>query len=236
MANSVCDNQVDLHPGSHCRYDQLCFSVANHIVATQLTSSLATLVAEKVPAIRIAMRHFSGRRDLEPAFHSLMGLLFWHFSNSETPADVCITSDLMDVCIDFPWKEPGSIATYSPACKAAYEPFRNNFQPEKMHRLIPGPIRRLSAATETIRQLNSERIAFCPEVVHPLLMGFGRGTSVTNRRTGRYWIHFSSRISTVLGSEGDSIKLEPDPHPAQQTYSWSIHAARRGRGRENDPY
>lgn len=37
----------------------------------------------------------------------------------------------MDVCIDFLWKEPDSIAISSPACKAACERFGNNLLAEK---------------------------------------------------------------------------------------------------------
>ena len=37
----------------------------------------------------------------------------------------------MDVCIDFLWKEPGSIAMNSPTCKAACERFGNNLRAEK---------------------------------------------------------------------------------------------------------
>jgi hypothetical protein len=35
-------------------------------------------VAEEVAAVRITVRDFAGRSNLEPAFHSLMSLLFWH--------------------------------------------------------------------------------------------------------------------------------------------------------------
>ena len=67
-----------LHSRSHRGCDQLRFRANNHVVISHLTCPLATFVAEEVTAIRVSMRHFARRGYLEPAFHSLMSLLFWH--------------------------------------------------------------------------------------------------------------------------------------------------------------
>ena len=74
------------HSRGQSSRNQLCFSFDNDIVISQLTRPLAAFVAEKVAAIRIPMRHFTRPGYLEPAFHSLVGLLFWHFFFSETSA------------------------------------------------------------------------------------------------------------------------------------------------------
>lgn len=84
--SSPCDehhrhatNIVALHSRSHRGCDQLRFRPTDDVVISQLTRTLATFVAEEVAAIRVTVRHFAGRCNLEPAFHSLMSLLFWHF-------------------------------------------------------------------------------------------------------------------------------------------------------------
>lgn len=83
MAISMRRCSSKLHSRCHRRRNQLRFGIDDDIVATQLASSLATFVAQEVASVRIAMRHFASCRYLEAAFHSLVSLLFWHFSNSE---------------------------------------------------------------------------------------------------------------------------------------------------------
>ena len=76
---------VDLHSWRESGCDQLRFSIDDDIPVAQLTRPLAPFVAEKVAPIRVTMRYFARRRDLEPAFHSLMSLLFWHFATPKRP-------------------------------------------------------------------------------------------------------------------------------------------------------
>lgn len=83
MAISMRRSSSELHSRCHRSRNQLRFGIDDDIVATQLASSLATFVAQEVASVRISMRHFASRSYLEPAFHSLMSLLFWHLSNSE---------------------------------------------------------------------------------------------------------------------------------------------------------
>ena len=57
---------------------QLRLSPTHHFSVTQIPLSLRALVAENVTPIRAAVRRFSGRRNLEPALHSLVSLLLGH--------------------------------------------------------------------------------------------------------------------------------------------------------------
>ncbi len=107
VAISVRRFTSKLHSRCHRGCDELRFSIDDDVVATQLASSLATFVAKKVASVRITMRHFARRRYLEAAFHSLVSLLFWHFSNSETSAKVLFDTEANERLYRFSMERAG---------------------------------------------------------------------------------------------------------------------------------
>lgn len=72
-------NIIDLQAWCHRGCDQLRFRTTDDVIISHLTRTFATFVAEEVAAIRVTVRHLTGRSNLEPAFHSLVSLLLWHF-------------------------------------------------------------------------------------------------------------------------------------------------------------
>lgn len=57
----------------------------NDVVGPEVSFALRALMAQLVPAGRIAMRDLAGGGHLESLFHPFMGLLLWHQSTSRSP-------------------------------------------------------------------------------------------------------------------------------------------------------
>lgn len=116
---------------------QLGLCTNDNVTISQIAFSLRAFVTKNVAAIRTAMRRFARRRDLEPALHSLVCLLFGHVFHSPRRRPTTIRTALkLNLCILFPKKEAGSIAGGVRRCKAACKPFSDNFQAQGL-RLEP---------------------------------------------------------------------------------------------------
>lgn len=61
--------------------DVLGIRACHHVIKTEVTLTIATLVRQKVPAVCTPVLGLATRCDFEPLEHSLVGLLFSHNSS-----------------------------------------------------------------------------------------------------------------------------------------------------------
>lgn len=113
QAISIAQPKTASHPWTQSFDQQLGFRTRNDTILPQMTNSFSAFMAEAVTSIRAAMLGLARRRDLEPAFHSLMCLLLWHFLLSANTTSRQQTGSRCEPMYTFPKERAGEYSEMS---------------------------------------------------------------------------------------------------------------------------